>query len=326
MQQCNSATVPLPSQHSTLVSRARYTGPIAAIIVAATIGAVVYGMSVLFPTDSRPLATPPRDATTGVGATQAASSAPAASDLTLAGHRPPSAASTPGPSTSGRPIRYADSIDSRTLFPHASRIGYGRFVDEAAASADPALLAQAAALIRRCNEQDGRVEGMRGLLHAQRDGSIRAPIQAILEIEEDIQRRCQALTTTHKAQMVPMFAASAKARVQGSATVLYAALSEEGKNPAEYPWLLDALVADADRGEGVAFHTLACSPIGTSLPMQRRATYFAALEALASKSDGTGGAYRFMTQHCESRPDPNVQVDTQALSRLLAAAESASPR
>ncbi len=304
--------------------------PIWAIAVAiALIAAISYTAAGSFAPSPLIAGSPVRESRTVVQRSPSGSSIDGAPAISTDAHRVESSGEPIQliePNASKRSTGFADSIDSRATFPRATEIGYGAFVDEALASGRGELMAEAASLIKRCQGQDHQVEAMRRMLHQKPDESITEPVKAVLAAEEDIQRRCQALAASHHAQLVPLLAGAAQRQVHGSAVQLYAALSDQGRGAGAYPWLLDALVADAARGEGLAFHSLACNGIGLSLPMQQRATYFAALESLAAKSTADGALYGVMVRYCVQRPAPGVAPDPQLLASLLAAAQSRQAR
>lgn len=249
----------------------------------------------------------------GAAHTQADSLRPAGDRLAFMDRRAPAPSTTFG------------AMGSRARFPRATEVGYGAFIDEAAASGDPEKLIKAAELVKMCKVQDMRVQERRTYLHSGSDPTNEFNSK-VLELEEDIQRRCQALTDTQKAQYLPMLEQAAKQGAPGAATLFYGALFDESRDSSRYPWLREELVADAARGEGVALHYLACNSVGTALSMKQRAAYLAAIGTLASQSGMDGIPYKIMHEHCGQRPDAGVEADPQLVSRLVAAVESRRPR
>lgn len=203
------------------------------------------------------------------------------------------------------------SLDQR-----AAGLGYGHFVANALASADPAAKFEAARLLKQCEKIDPVTDRQRALLSQEvGPGKSSAAFMYSVDSYEQIRRHCQAIPAEHYKQQLTLLEDAVRGAVPGAALEYYMKLPVATAN--NLPWLASALRRDADLGDVAAMRTMACDAIGESLPVAQRRTYLEAVRTLARGQSSASFLAAAIVEFCGRTPDPNVGVDTGVVQGLV---------
>lgn len=218
-------------------------------------------------------------------------------------------------------------IPIRRIMQSAATLGFGRFIDEAASGRDPRASFEAAQLAATCAQIDELVSGrFRYLQEKVIPEAGRKILLEELQQQQDIQRKCQTVSSAQIRLRSELLQQAAVGAVFGAAKQLYMAKAVEGEQPDE-PWLFDALVRDANHGDLTAVAILACDHIGQRLSDANRSTYYQTLTWAANS--GAGERYSKIAQaklsRCPTIPY-SVGADGEALRSAILNVKSQADR